>query len=540
MSNTSLADLSKIQRFIADAEIKLSENVEIKETSYGGLGVFALEDLEPGQILARIPKKSCFTAQNSSIANLLVDADVAGYQALSISFVYEVMVFKERSHWFNYVSTIQWKPNGKLYLPPAYWSKKEKKWLKGTTLDVMYDALSPQDAVEGGFEIALELAKKWNEDFGLEIPDIFLIEGKSDEEIYTSFLEFASIGFALSSRAFEIDNYHQHGLVGVADIFNHCDDPDVHFVSNYDVCSKCGEAGECRHLIAEAYLEAQQDEPYLKVVETNDADLYKLIEQLEEEEKEKEEEEVEDEDVEDAEDDEEDDDDDDEEDDEEEDEEDEDEFCDMTLVKPVKKGNEVFSNYGDLSNVILVSKYGFFLNDNPKDVVSLLEEVKSYMHKHRKQLKDRIEWWQDEGYKAMKEELAKTEEIADDESESDTNENGNDSQIDSDDDHEDDDESSLWLEEMNILHNGEVSKTFKLIAKLFSLRDAEWRKFQTLKSDHKKFEILSSHTKDANAVIHFIVSKKTLFEIPKTCNENIEKIIHRENELITKAQKLYT
>ncbi|KAL6940256.1 hypothetical protein ACO0QE_004154 [Hanseniaspora vineae] len=520
MSNTLLADLSKIQKFITDAEIKLSENVEIKETPYGGLGVFALEDLEADQILARIPKKSCFTAQNSNIANLLVDADVAGYQALSIAFVYELMVFRERSHWYNYVSTIQWKPNGKLYLPPAYWSKKEKSLLKGTTLDVLYDALSPQEAVEGGFEIALELAKSWNDEFGLEIPDLFLVEGKSDEEIYVAFLEFVSIGFALSSRAFEIDNYHQHGLVCVADIFNHCDDPDVHFESNYDVCSKCGEAGECRHLIAEAYLEAQQDEPYLEVVTTNDADLYKLIDELEREGSgESEEEEKEEE--------------------EEEEEEDDDEFCDMTLVKPVKRGAEVFSNYGDLSNVILVSKYGFFLEGNINDIVSLIEEVKHYMRKNKKQLKDRVEWWQEDGHKAMKKEMAKTKELADDEYESDENESDNDSYMGSDGENEDDDVSSSWLEEMTIEHNGKVSSTLKLIAKLFSLRDTEWRRFKSLKTDSKKFEILSLDTKDAKAVIQFFLSKKSLFEIPDTDNENIRKILKRENELIGMAKKLY-
>lgn len=51
----------------------------------------------------------------------------------------------------------------------------------------------------------------------------------------------------ISSRAFQIDNFHQLALVPIADLFDHSDQPDVEMVSEDLVCDQCGSSQECIH-----------------------------------------------------------------------------------------------------------------------------------------------------------------------------------------------------------------------------------------------------------------------------------------------------
>ena len=142
MSNTDISDLSGILSFVHDAQGYINtKSCEIRRSQHGGLGVFALDDLEEDTILLRLPKSSVFTPENSSIANLLVDSELSGILALNIAFIYEMFVFGEANLWYKYLKSITFKHGDKLYLPPAYWSEEYKRFLKNTCLDTVFEAL---------------------------------------------------------------------------------------------------------------------------------------------------------------------------------------------------------------------------------------------------------------------------------------------------------------------------------------------------------------------------------------------------------------
>ncbi|POW21556.1 hypothetical protein PSHT_02217 [Puccinia striiformis] len=78
--------------------------------------------------------------------------------------------------------------------------------------------------------------------------------------------EFVKGYTIVSSRAFQIDNYHSLGLVPIADLYDHSDQPDVQLVSQDLVCDQCGSIGECVHDNPCIGLVNQKDE-YLDTVE---------------------------------------------------------------------------------------------------------------------------------------------------------------------------------------------------------------------------------------------------------------------------------
>lgn len=184
---------------------------------------------------------------------------------------------------------------------------------------------------------------------------------------------FCRISTLVSSRAFEVDTYHETAMVPFADIFNHrSGDEDVHFQTDFDVCEACGELEYCQHQYAE-YLKhgsGDENEDEWSDVEGDDDDMEDAASVEEEEEEENEEDEA----LQDLEElenakvdfwkDEEDENDDDENKD----------TCDMVLDKPVKAGAEVFNTYGPLPNVILLNKYGFCHDDNKNDYISVAQD----------------------------------------------------------------------------------------------------------------------------------------------------------------------
>lgn len=140
------------------------------------------------------------------------------------------------------------------------------------------------------------------------------------------------------------------------DLFNHhVSDPDLKFVSLYDVCDKCGEPGMCKHLIAEEYLEAEnldKNMPKVTSMETRviDEDLIKSLENDLEKEHSNVTANTEDDDggIENP-----------------------DECVDLVLKNDVAQGQEIFNSYGELSNVFLLARYGFTVPENQYDIVHL-------------------------------------------------------------------------------------------------------------------------------------------------------------------------
>ena len=90
-------------------------------------------------------------------------------------------------------------------------------------------------------------------------PYIFDRGTNLDDDPY-SFDKFIKISTLISSRAFEVDAYHENALVPFADIFNHSGKNEhVHFETEFEVCDACGQLEYCEH-------------QYLNYLEDSDAD----------------------------------------------------------------------------------------------------------------------------------------------------------------------------------------------------------------------------------------------------------------------------
>lgn len=509
MASTVPEDLSGVLRFVEDCKGFFPHSkCQVKPSSVGGLGVFAKDDLNEGDTLLQLPKSAVFSASNSSISNLLVDAELDGMLALTIAFIYETTVFQERSHWWSYLKSVKTEENGKLYLPPNYWPDRDM--MKGFTLDTLHQGLDPESDLEQGFEIALELAHKWNKEVGIPIPWKYL----------DSLEKFVACAFAISSRVFEIDNYHESGLVAVADLFNHhVSTPDVRFVSLYEVCSECGEPGMCRHMVAEAMEEEQerkQQEEQPKCSGLIDMQLINELETQKEEESHDPKEEGLVEGV------------------------PPDDCVDIVLTKPVSKGQEVFNSYGDYSNALLLARYGFCVKDNPWDVVFLGRDLLKILRDRRLALRAR--WWKHLGYPLYSNWCALNKEKDEEQDEAEGDESEDEDEDEDDEDEEEDEdgpEEPSWLALMCIDYNGEPTSAMRALLNLLALNEKDWNKLKSIEQDVESkgndIGILDKPlSREARKILLKLVNKRKR-PVPQMENPAARIMLESEHKILEKA-----
>ncbi|CCE65633.1 hypothetical protein TPHA_0M00580 [Tetrapisispora phaffii CBS 4417] len=378
MAATLIDDVNDIIGLVKDNEtnsVFRTDMCEVKKSEFGGLGVYAKEDIEEGTSLLKVHKSILFSANNCSIGNLLHEEGIGGMLGLNIAFIYEITVFKEKSFWYNYLKSIRFlDEDGVLLLPPSHWEESDKKLLRGSSVDLLYGALDPEVEIQEGFEIAIDLSIKWNQELNLNIPEGFLDVNITDiDDIREKLKKFVSVAFALSSRVFEVDAYHENALVPIADLFNHnSEKTDVRFVSVFDVCAECGEFGPCKHdEIDEVAEEGADNDEEVQEVEGS-GNFNALVKQLEEEVEdrctEREDSTMSDE-----------------------------TYVEIVLAKAVKEGDEIFNSYGDLNNSLLLSRYGFAYLDNKNDMVDLSLQLHDVVNSDKK-YQIRLKWWSDVGY----------------------------------------------------------------------------------------------------------------------------------------------
>ncbi|KAH3673095.1 hypothetical protein WICMUC_003928 [Wickerhamomyces mucosus] len=431
MSSTTVQDAKGVVEWInSNNGYFNTSSVEIKKSNLGGIGVFAKTDIKidptkPPPVILRIHKDSIFSYQKSSIANILYESKMHGALALILSFIYEKSLGKD-SPWYSFIKSIRYlNDDNSPILPPSSWTSKEKALLKGSELERM-DALSDEINLEN-FEKACTFALIHlnSSNKAIAVPFELDIENKTAEETREKYRHFMAISYAIATRYFEIDRYHEVSLVPGADLFNHADRPHVRFESLYEVCNMCGSSVGCDHIEektrrkegieAEEEEEEEQGEEVKEEVETDDEELsdeepefygpiedfIELIEEAFQREKEEEEasqllENEDDQNFEDS------------------------EFnpiiidesdnpisiddcCDITVTRDIKKGQEIFNTYGDLNNSVLFNKYGFILEDNIYDGINLGQEFLQ-LRKLRKSLFNvHFKWWENKGYEMVKE-----------------------------------------------------------------------------------------------------------------------------------------
>ncbi|KAK9293203.1 hypothetical protein L1049_021192 [Liquidambar formosana] len=151
----------------------------------------------------------------------------------------------------------------------------------------------------------------------------------------------------ISSRSFEIDDYHAFGMVPLADLFNHkTGAEDVHFTSSPSHCESDNDVDGNNNdeydnseddvqLTQSSHLRRNRSLTALVGKNFHSVSNLECSSALE----------------------------------------DDPTVLEMIIVKNVKAGSEVFNTYGSLGNAALLHRYGFTEPDNPYDIVNIDLEV---------------------------------------------------------------------------------------------------------------------------------------------------------------------
>lgn len=420
-------------------------------------------------------------ASSSGISNLLEEADLDGMLALTLAYMYERSLGKD-SPWYEFLQTIEEVSESTI---PRFWTLEEQEWLVGSEVEYM-----------GGLD-ASEVTSVYEEEVKPFIKNNGLFESNPELRSYEGYKNSL---VAVSGRAFEVDVFRGLSLVPGACLFNHTNDEDVHFESQDAVCPVCGDAAFCEHALEhmnefsddeddehghshdhsgcggdhdhshshsnsyESKIKAEKPQP-LELTEeglSDESDEYEDEEEDDGFEDMEEDERLEDIDGEESEEDNEDN----EEEEEDYDEDEDADTCDIIAVKDISAGKEVYNTYGELSNGVLLSRYGFALWDNEHETVSLGKEVLAHVKEYN--LKARTSWWADHFYRLIfgVEPEDWSEDMVDPEDEGDEEALAPPSP-----------DSITWLEILDLFSNGVPSPGLMAILYVLSLSQTEYDAF---------------------------------------------------------------
>ncbi len=150
-----------------------------------------------------------------------------------------------------------------------------------------------------------------------------------------SFELFQRVSTLVASRCFDVDSFHGDSMVMIADLFNHEVEEDVHLES-FDPADDSETENEDEQ---EGSEEEFENEDFV-AEEKEDSSV-----------------------------------------------------IEMRLIKPVKKGQEIYNTYGQHSNAYLFLKYGFTCENNPYNVVSVSTDLILSLFEDKERIIDRVVWW---------------------------------------------------------------------------------------------------------------------------------------------------
>ncbi|KAJ1554935.1 hypothetical protein HK405_003682 [Cladochytrium tenue] len=190
------------------------------------LRILATQDVAVDRVVTTIPKTAVLSIKNTGIANLIEEAGLGGSLGLALAVMYEIEN-GVASPWYGYLQSLPTHED-----VPIFWSEAELALLEGTELEsyvAEYRAALDEDFDE---HVAPLVAAN---------PDYFPPNEESTRR--RRFFEASSL---VSSRAFEVDDYHGTAMVPFADLYNHRTAAEnVHIEAEGDVCPFCGSAVGC-------------------------------------------------------------------------------------------------------------------------------------------------------------------------------------------------------------------------------------------------------------------------------------------------------
>ncbi|CAL9131133.1 unnamed protein product [Musa textilis] len=287
--------LRTFKRWMRSHGIDCSDALELDDAG-GGISVRAVCDLTEGDLVATIPKSACLTVRTSGARDMIESAGLAGFLGLVVALMYE----RSRgpaSPWQGYLQLL---PERECV--PLVWSLQEvDTFLSGTEL---HKAVKQDKTL---------LYEDWRECIE---PLILSGEWKLDRDNF-GVEQYFSAKSLVSSRSFEIDDYHGFGMVPLADLFNHKTGAEnVHFTS---VCSPSSSDDE-----GDDHASDETNNDKLLIDDSNTSSSGEDNAALE-----------------------------------------------MIIVRSVEAGFEVFNTYGSMGNAALLHRYGFTEAGNPFDIVNV-------------------------------------------------------------------------------------------------------------------------------------------------------------------------
>ncbi|KAL1341888.1 hypothetical protein HN51_028436 [Arachis hypogaea] len=344
--------LRAFKRWMSSNGFEWSNALEFVDTPEEGISVRALCQLKEGDIVAKMPKEACLTVRTSGARQIIEDAGLGGYLGLAVAIMYERSLGEE-SPWAGYLQVLP-----KQECVPLVWTLNEvDELLHGTELHqtVQEDkALICEDWKENIFPLLDSAPSRLN-------PTFFGIE------------QYFAAKSLISSRGFEIDDFHGFGMVPLADLFNHkTGAEDVHFTASSnsvadddvdDDNSNNDEGIADEEALAEKSSTDTTDLDAAHVENGNASDTDCLSDTGD----------------------------------------DDPSMLEMIVVKDVSSGAEVFNTYGLMGNAALLHRYGFTEQDNPYDIVNIdLEMVIQWCSSlfSDRHSRSRVSLWRRLGYSA--------------------------------------------------------------------------------------------------------------------------------------------
>ncbi|XP_030551347.1 ribosomal lysine N-methyltransferase 3 [Rhodamnia argentea] len=303
--------LRAFKRWMKSQSIDCSDALRFTDDPSLGIAVMALCDLKEGDLVATIPKAACLTIKTSGASSLIEAAGLDGSLGLSVALMYEKSL-GETSHWAGYLQLL---PDKQCL--PLVWSLDEvDRLLPGTEL---HKTVREDKAL---------IYDDWKECI-LPLLDSRLL--KLDLEYFGPEHYFAAKSL-VSSRSFEIDDYHGYGMVPLADLFNHkTGAEDVNFTSVSSHGESDDDSDYCDDY-PDADISEDGNGQLIQDLDTNSTGNMERRPPVTKEDP---------------------------------------AVLEMILVKDVNAGDEVYNTYGTLGNAALLHRYGFTEENNPYDIVNI-------------------------------------------------------------------------------------------------------------------------------------------------------------------------
>ncbi|KAK7391808.1 hypothetical protein VNO78_20230 [Psophocarpus tetragonolobus] len=288
------------------------------ETPEEGIAVRALRELKEGEVVAKMPKEACLTTKTSGAREIIEEAGLDGHLGLAFAIMYERSLAGD-SPWAGYLQLL---PDQECV--PIVWTLHEVNHLLcGTEL---------HQTVQEDKTLIYE---DWKENI---LPLLDLAPSKLNPKFFGIEQYFAAKSL-ISSRSFEIDDYHGFGMVPLADLFNHkTGAEDVHFTAMPSNDESDTDVDDCNNEegIVEEEALAQNSSIYMSELNTANIGNRIVIDSESSSVSE-----------------------------------DDTSMLEMIMIKDVSSGTEVFNTYGLLGNAALLHRYGFTEQDNSYDIINI-------------------------------------------------------------------------------------------------------------------------------------------------------------------------